>query len=59
MFWYLKQLFPLPYRSVYLASDGWHDSRWWMWLGRCFAKRDRRLPLPTCEGQAHGWPEWE
>ena len=39
--WYLKQLFPLTYRSHYGDSDGRkHFTVWCMWFGRCFDVED-------------------
>lgn len=35
--WYLKQLFPLTYRTEYGDEDGKkHFVVWKMWLGRCY-----------------------
>lgn len=37
MFWYLKQLLPLTYRSKYQDSEGnKHFTVWRMWFGKCF-----------------------
>jgi hypothetical protein len=36
MFWYLKQLLPLTYRSVYGRDGKWYFGVWNMWFGRCF-----------------------
>jgi hypothetical protein len=36
MEWYLKQLFPLTYRSHYKIGNEKMFSVWRMWLGRCF-----------------------
>ena len=40
MKWYLKQLFPLLYRSHYSNGDGKHFAVWRMWFGRVFALDD-------------------
>lgn len=35
--WYLKQLLPLTYRSVYQKQEGkTYFCVWNMWFGRCF-----------------------
>lgn len=34
--WYLKQLFPLTYRTTYTEAGVRHFTVWRMWLGRCF-----------------------
>jgi hypothetical protein len=34
--WYLKQLFPLTYRTVYIEKGEKHFSVWKMWFGRCY-----------------------
>ncbi len=39
--WYLKQLLPLRYRSVYISDGKVHDTRWRMCVGQCFGIRDR------------------
>ena len=37
MKWYLKQLFPLTYRTNYQDEDGnKHFCVWKMWLGKCY-----------------------
>ncbi len=37
MIWYLRQLFPLTYRTYYDDEKGAsHFVVWRMWLGRCF-----------------------
>jgi len=38
--WYLKQLFPLLYRTRYSNAEGSHFCVWRMWFGRCFAIDD-------------------
>ena len=40
--WYLKQLLPLKYHTVY-KTDKWHYVKWRMFLGRCFAVDDKTL----------------
>lgn len=40
MLWYLKQLFPLTYRTTYGDEKGRHFVVWRMWFGRCFAVED-------------------
>lgn len=37
MKWFLKQLFPLTYRSHYRESGKKVFCVWKMWLGRCYA----------------------
>ncbi len=34
--WYLKQLFPLTYRSKYREEGIMYFAVWKMWLGRCY-----------------------
>jgi hypothetical protein len=46
--WYVKQLFPLTYRSRYGTGDGVHFVVWRMWFGRCFDIDD--VLLPTTSG---------
>ncbi|MBI4468119.1 MAG: hypothetical protein HY650_02235 [Acidobacteria bacterium] len=43
LIWYLKQLLPLKYKTVYGNGEGtrWFSTEWRMWLGRCFAVRER------------------
>ena len=36
MLWYLKQLFPLTYRTAYKENGKKHFTVWKMWFGRCF-----------------------
>lgn len=36
MMWYLKQLFPLTYRTTYVQNGEKHFTVWKMWLGRCY-----------------------
>lgn len=39
--WYLKQLFPLTYRSHYKTKSGKpHFAVWKMWFGRCYKIED-------------------
>lgn len=39
--WYLKQLFPLTYRTKYNDSGGnAHFCVWNMWLGKCYNVED-------------------
>lgn len=45
MWWYLKQLLPLAYRSTYLCDGKLCRSTWRMWLGRCFNVRTDCTPL--------------
>jgi hypothetical protein len=42
--WYLKQLLPLKYATVYGYEGKWHFVQWRMWFGRCFATHDEELP---------------
>jgi hypothetical protein len=35
--WYIKQLFPLRYKSEYREDDKPRLTIWRMWLGRCFS----------------------
>lgn len=47
--WYLKQLFPFQYHTVYGKEDGsWYMCVWRMWFGRCFDINEHKLdkPLP-------------
>lgn len=37
--WYLKQLLPLRYESVYLEGGKRWLCIWRMWFGRCFSVR--------------------
>jgi hypothetical protein len=34
--WYVKQLFPLTYRSRFTENGRSHFCVWRMWLGHCF-----------------------
>jgi len=34
--WYLKQIIPLTYRTIYTACGQRHFCVWKMWLGRCY-----------------------
>lgn len=34
--WYLRQLFPLTYRTTYGENGQRHFCVWRMWLGRCY-----------------------
>ncbi len=36
IYWYLKQLLPLTYRTRYSDDAGRHFCVWRMWLGRSF-----------------------
>lgn len=41
LIWYLKQLFPLTYRTRYIdQADNKHFIVWNMWFGRCFNIED-------------------
>ena len=42
MLWYLKQLLPFKYYTVY-KTNKWHYVKWRMFLGRCFAVDDKTL----------------
>jgi len=37
LIWYLKQLFPMKYDTIYKEDGTWYVTIWRMWLGRCFA----------------------
>jgi len=43
MIWYLKQLLPLKYESLYRDSDGRHYSEWRMWFGKVFKHVDHAM----------------
>ena len=34
--WYLKQLLPLTYRSLYVCGEEHQFCVWKMWLGKCY-----------------------
>lgn len=38
--WYLKQIFPLTYRTTYEEGGEKHFCVWKMWLGRCYRIND-------------------
>ena len=39
--WYVRQLFPLTYRTFYLDAQGLlHFAVWKMWFGRCYRVTD-------------------
>jgi hypothetical protein len=38
--WYIKQLFPLTYRTTYTQEGKRHFTVWRMWMGRCYAVDD-------------------
>ena len=40
MKWYLKQLFPLTYRSRYSNGEGKHFAVWKMWFGKVYKYDD-------------------
>lgn len=40
MWWYLKQLLPLQYTSIFREGDKRILCIWRMWFGRCYAIRD-------------------
>jgi hypothetical protein len=40
MLWYLKQLFPLTYRTTYGSDGKQHFVVWKMWFGRCYKVED-------------------
>lgn len=43
LFWGLKQLLPLQYKSCYLTAEGRFQSSWHMWLGKVFAVKTRKV----------------
>lgn len=47
LLWYLWQLLPLEYHSVFLDNgDGhYYHTVWRMWFGRCFWIRENRIGL--------------
>jgi hypothetical protein len=40
LIWYLRQLLPLHYRTMYWENGRKHFVVWRMWLGNCFAIDD-------------------
>ena len=38
--WYIKQLFPITYRTRYLEDGQRHFCVWKMWFGRCYKVDD-------------------
>ncbi len=45
LFWYLKQLIPLTYRSKYRQKDKVYFVVWKMWLGRCFDRDEYQIVI--------------
>jgi len=41
--WYLKQLFPLTYKSKYKIKEEQFYSVWKMWLGKCYNIKTVRI----------------
>jgi hypothetical protein len=41
--WYIKQLFPLWYKTQYAIGAEKHFVVWQMWLGKCFNISDVKL----------------
>jgi len=41
--WYVKQILPLKYKTVYKKNDVWHFTEWRMFFGRCFFVKDIKL----------------
>ena len=37
LLWYVKQLLPLKYRTIYGEGGKWYICEWRMWFGRCFS----------------------
>lgn len=38
--WYIKQLFPLTYRTTYAVDGKQRFCVWKMWMGRCYKVDD-------------------
>lgn len=59
LLWYLKQLFPLTYRTTYGDAKGRHFVVWRMWLGRCFDEQDVLIADPVSPAEAvYGLMGW-
>ena len=43
--WYIWQLLPFEYHSVYSSDGDYYHTVWRMWLGRCFWIRENIIPV--------------